>query len=174
MKDTISTKKWLEMSNLGKEVNDLVAKKCKEPGNRVFVCDNNFVDRDLVSGIVKSADYRVVTGGSGREFIDILKANDIGLVITDLELLDMGALEMVSIMANHHVPMFVVTSLSKNDPNVVEAKLKGFTVLTKPVNPKELLSNVVIHFGPAYGSKSESQRNNKTKVNQEGAHHGRH
>ena len=86
----------------------------------MLVVDDQFTVRELQRSILEAAGYRVVTANDGRDALQRLTADaDIDLVVTDLEMPEMGGLELLrrvrSDEALASLPVVVVTSRSGED-----------------------------------------------------------
>ncbi len=86
----------------------------------VLVVDDQFTVRELQRSILEAAGYRVVTAGDGVAALQQLAADaDISLVVTDLEMPEMGGLELLRRVRGEpalaSLPVVVVTSLSSED-----------------------------------------------------------
>ena len=82
---------------------------------RILVVDDQFTAREIQRSILEAAGYGVVTARDGREAWDLLaNGEDIGLVVTDLEMPEMDGLELVRTIRGDarwsSLPVVVVTS----------------------------------------------------------------
>lgn len=130
-----------------KDLTNLIKKKCKKPGSRVFVCDDDVIDRGLACCMLKAHHYTTVEGSDGYDFMETLRKNDIGLLITDLTMPGMDGMEIIRVLEDSHVPVIAVTGLPMDAPVVIEALERKITVMQKPLDEKELIHQVKIHFG---------------------------
>jgi two-component system, chemotaxis family, sensor kinase CheA len=92
------------------------APAAQETASRVLVVDDQFTVRELQRSILEAAGYQVVTANDGRAALQRLTADaDIDLVVTDLEMPEMGGLELLRRVredaALASLPVVVVTSL---------------------------------------------------------------
>lgn len=83
----------------------------------VLVVDDQFTVRELQRSILEAAGYRVATAGDGAAALQQLSAGaEIDLVVTDLEMPEMGGLELLRRVrgepALESLPVVVVTSLA--------------------------------------------------------------
>jgi two-component system chemotaxis sensor kinase CheA len=86
----------------------------------VLVVDDQFTVRELQRSILEAAGYRVATAGDGLAALQQLTADaDIDLVVTDLEMPEMGGLELLRRVRDEpalaSLPVVVVTSLATED-----------------------------------------------------------
>lgn len=88
--------------------------------SRVLVVDDQFTVRELQRSILEAAGYQVLTANDGRAALQRLTADaDIDLVVTDLEMPEMGGLELLRRVREDtslaSLPVVVVTSRSSED-----------------------------------------------------------
>jgi two-component system chemotaxis sensor kinase CheA len=87
---------------------------------KVLVVDDQFTVRELQRSILEAAGYRVATAGDGVAALQELSGDaDIDLVVTDLEMPEMGGLELLRRVrgetATASLPVVVVTSLASEE-----------------------------------------------------------
>jgi two-component system chemotaxis sensor kinase CheA len=91
-----------------------------QTASRVLVVDDQFTVRELQRSILEAAGYEVVTANDGRAALQRLTADaDVDLVVTDLEMPEMGGLELLRRVREDaslaSLPVVVVTSRSSED-----------------------------------------------------------
>lgn len=89
----------------------------QQAASRVLVVDDQFTVRELQRSILEAAGYQVLTANDGRDALQQLTADaDIDLVVTDLEMPEMGGLELLRRVREDaslaSLPVVVVTSLA--------------------------------------------------------------
>jgi len=87
---------------------------------KVLVVDDQFTVRELQRSILEAAGYRVATAGDGAVALQQLGGDaDIDLVVTDLEMPEMGGLELLRRVRGEpslaSLPVVVVTSLASEE-----------------------------------------------------------
>ena len=87
---------------------------------KVLVVDDQFTVRELQRSILEAAGYQVATAGDGIAALQQLGGGaDIDLVVTDLEMPEMGGLELLRRVREDpetaSLPVVVVTSLSSDE-----------------------------------------------------------
>lgn len=97
------------------------AQKVAEPKPAtVLVVDDQFTVRELQRSILETAGYRVLVARDGREAWEMLRgADDVDLVVTDIEMPQMDGLELLGAVRRSpdrsSLPVVVVTSRSDED-----------------------------------------------------------
>lgn len=109
----------------------------------ILICDD---EKDIVSAIeiyLKTAGYSVYKAYNGMEAIDIVKNNDIQLVLMDVMMPQMdGITAMAKIRENSNVPVIMLTAKSEDTDKVLGLEVGADDYVTKPFNPVELLARV--------------------------------
>ena len=85
----------------------------------VLIVDDDAVTRGLLSRVLKphSDDFKILTSNNGKEAIDIILANKIDLVITDIQMPEMDGLQLLSYISSNHpeIPVFVMTAFETSE-----------------------------------------------------------
>ena len=109
----------------------------------VLVCDD---DKDIVSAlkIYLTADgYNVLTAYNGREALDVLKENEVHLILLDIMMPGMdGVSALVKLREAYNMPVIFTTAKSEDNDIILGLNLGADDYITKPFNPVELLARV--------------------------------
>jgi two-component system, chemotaxis family, sensor kinase CheA len=86
----------------------------------ILVAEDSFTARELQRSILETAGYRVLTARDGREALDVLgREPGIALVVTDLEMPQLGGLELTRAIradpVRSSLPVVVVTAHGSQD-----------------------------------------------------------
>jgi DNA-binding NtrC family response regulator len=127
--------------------NNIVSKKCHPKGSRIFICDDDRVDRMHIRNALEPMGYQLVFGSSGQEFVDVIKANDIGMLVTDLGMPGMDSLEIIEQISKLHVPVIVVTGMPADAEEVIKLKEMKIEVFHKPANLDRIVESILVNFG---------------------------
>lgn len=121
-----------------------------EVKNRVLIVDDVEQIRDGVSSIVESEGYRVYTASNGLKALDVLKNNEIDLIVSDILMPEMDGIEMCNKIKELFPEMkFILISGGGREVKVSSSydyldtarKLTGINdILKKPFDPEELIS----------------------------------
>jgi two-component system chemotaxis response regulator CheY len=105
--------------------------------------DDSKTIREMVSFTLKNAGYQILEAEDGVKAVDVIKANNVDVVITDLNMPNMNGIELIkAIRANPKyslVPILMLTT--EGDANKkVEGKNAGATGwIVKPFQPEKLV-----------------------------------
>ena len=110
---------------------------------KVLVCDD---EKDIVSAIsiyLTSDGYEVIPARNGLEALDIVKHNDVHLVLMDIMMPVMDGIEaMVEIRKISNVPAILLTAKSEDTDKVLGLTVGADDYVTKPFGTAELLARV--------------------------------
>ncbi|MBN2397441.1 MAG: sigma-54-dependent Fis family transcriptional regulator, partial [Deltaproteobacteria bacterium] len=120
----------------------------------VLVVDDEKSMRLVLSAMLRKEGYEVATAADGFEALDLLKKNDISVVVTDLKMPRLGGIGLLNRVIDKYpsLPVIIITAHG-TIANAVEAVKKGaFDYITKPFDQEDL-KNVI---GKATKTKSLS------------------
>ena len=120
-------------------------------GKNVLVVDDEDLIRQIISIILKSEGYKVITAVSGHDALSKMSDKRFGLVITDLRMPGMNGIEFIkklrSEAAYKCVPIIMLTS-EFSDFKKKEAEMAGVSEwITKPFIRHQLLQSVKKFMG---------------------------
>lgn len=100
----------------------------------VLVVDDEKVIRDGCSLILEPEGYQVATAENGQQALDLLANEPVNVVLCDLKMPVMGALEVLEEMGRHypHIPVIIVTGHGTVDDAVECMKKGAYDFVTKP------------------------------------------
>jgi signal transduction histidine kinase/FixJ family two-component response regulator len=111
---------------------------------RILIVDDDDSLRDLVSLTLRKAGHTCRTSRGGVEGLSALCSEDFAVVLTDLEMPDLGGKELLAAMNEAGIDATTIVLTGHGDvTNAVEAmKLGAFDFLLKPVVSDELICAV--------------------------------
>ena len=109
----------------------------------ILVCDD---EKDIVSALtiyLTTAGYQVFPAYDGTEALDLLRREDIHLVLLDIMMpkLD-GIAALTRLREASNVPVILLTAKSEDTDKIQGLNLGAADYVTKPVNPVEVLARV--------------------------------
>jgi len=110
----------------------------------ILVVDDEPAILGLVKDILRPGGYLVHTAANGMEALAALQAHPYDLVITDMIMPQMGGMELVQYLRQHHPETLVIvfTGYASYQDAVQAVKIGAFDYLPKPVQP-EILHHAV-------------------------------
>lgn len=112
-------------------------------GKKILTVDDSASIRQMVSFTLKQAGYEVVEAIDGQDGLAKAQANNVDLVITDLNMPNMNGIELIRSLrqegAYKFTPILMLTTES-DDSKKTDGKQAGATGwIVKPFNPEQLL-----------------------------------
>lgn len=109
----------------------------------ILICDD---EKDIVSALkiyLASDDYNLYEAYDGREAVDIIKSNDIHLVLLDIMMPGMDGMQVLNtIRRERNTPVIFLTAKSEDTDKILGLNVGADDYVTKPFNPVELLARV--------------------------------
>lgn len=110
---------------------------------RILVCDD---EKDIVSALkiyLTSDGYEVIDAYDGREAVEMVRQQEIHLVLLDIMMPVMdGITAMVEIRKTSNVPVILLTAKGEDTDKVLGLTVGADDYVTKPFNPVELQARV--------------------------------
>ena len=109
----------------------------------ILVCDD---DRDIVNALkiyLTSEGYNIYEAFNGKEAIDIVKKNDIQLVLIDIMMPVMDGISATSQLREiSNIPVIFLTAKSEDTDKILGLNIGADDYITKPFNPVEVIARV--------------------------------
>ena len=109
----------------------------------ILICDD---ERDIVSALkiyLSSEDYTLFEAYTGREALEIVKKNDIHLILMDIMMPEMDGISATAkLRENYNIPIILLTAKSEDTDKVLGLNVGADDYITKPFNPIEVLARV--------------------------------
>jgi two-component system chemotaxis response regulator CheY len=120
----------------------------------VLIVDDSRVMRDMIAACLKPGALTTTQASSGLEAIEQLSLKKFDAVILDLNMPDIGGIEVVEFIRGQDklktLPVIIVTTRGDETSRATALKAGATRYLTKPFTPEALLSEVndVVASGP--------------------------
>ena len=110
-------------------------------GARLLVVDDEPTQREMLSGILERAGYRVETAAGGREALEALERDAFDLLLTDQKMPGMDGLALLDRVQamRPDLPVVLMTAYGSVSDAVAAMKKGAADYLTKPFEREELL-----------------------------------
>lgn len=113
----------------------------------ILVCDD---EKDIVSALriyLTAEGYRVFEAYSGKQALEVLRAEDIHLALMDIMMPELdGISAMVKLREQSNIPVLLLTAKSEDTDKVLGLNVGADDYITKPFNPIELTARVKSHL----------------------------
>lgn len=109
----------------------------------ILICDD---EKDIVNALkiyLDNKDYSLYTARNGAEALEIVRTNDIHLILMDIMMPVMdGLMAMKEIRSFSNVPIILLTAKSEETDKILGLNLGADDYITKPFNPMEVTARV--------------------------------
>lgn len=109
----------------------------------ILVCDD---DREIVEAIeiyLSKEGYNVIKAYDGLEAIEILKKEDVQLLLIDVMMLKLDGLRAtLKIREKSGIPIIILSAKTEDSDKVIGLDVGADDYITKPFNPLELIARV--------------------------------
>lgn len=111
---------------------------------RILVADDDRTTRMLVSEILKSGKFSVVTSADGADALKKLKTNKFDLTLLDVWMPRMNGLEVLAALRKTKAKPKVIVMTSDDTPETLLGAIReqAFQYIAKPIEPQSLLAMV--------------------------------
>ncbi len=114
--------------------------------SKVLVVDDSNSIREMVSFTLKSAGYNTVEAADGVEGLTKAKDDSFDLVISDVNMPNMGGIELCQELRKlpnfKFIPILMLTTESSGDMKMRGKEAGATGWLVKPFNPDKLLTTI--------------------------------
>lgn len=110
---------------------------------RILIVDDEKEIRDLVEIYLKGDGYETIQAGDGEEALEILKTEDVDLIILDIMMPKLNGIEAcLRIRQEREMPIIMLSAKSEDMDKILGLNMGADDYLTKPFNPLELVARV--------------------------------
>ncbi|MBX7393590.1 response regulator transcription factor [Clostridium chauvoei] len=110
---------------------------------RILIVDDEKEIRDLVEIYLKGEGYDTVKSENGEEALEMLKFNNIDLIILDIMMPKLNGIEAcLKIREEREMPIIMLSAKSEDLDKILGLNTGADDYLTKPFNPLELVARV--------------------------------
>ena len=110
---------------------------------KVLICDDEVLIRDVVREYLLMDKFEVYEAGDGLEAIDIVRNNDIDLVVMDIMMPKLDGYQAIKeIKKIKDIPFIVLSARSEEFDKLIGFDMGVDDYVTKPFSPKELIARI--------------------------------
>ncbi|MFT8310968.1 MAG: response regulator [Sporolactobacillus sp.] len=112
--------------------------------NEIMVVDDQPGIRMLLREVFKQTDYQIVTAANGEQALELLKKEDLQLVLLDMKIPRMNGLEILHKIKDLKPEVKVIIMTAYGENTMVQEALRSGAVahFTKPFDLHELIATV--------------------------------
>ena len=113
---------------------------------KILLVDDDEVDRELIRKSLKSLDAEVTEAATGAVCLELIKAQEFGLILLDHNLPDTTGLELITeIKKLTHAPVVIVTGFGNDDLVIATNEAGVIDYIPKNRITPEFLTRTVLH-----------------------------
>jgi DNA-binding response OmpR family regulator len=123
-----------------------------EDPRHILVVDDNEDIRSLLSLVLQTAGYEVFLAGNGNEAMEIVKNNELDLILLDVMMPGLSGLEVLSLIRENKVkriseiPVMMITAKSTISDIDEAVDIGASSYIIKPFRNENLLQKVTAIF----------------------------
>ncbi|ASK64121.1 DNA-binding response regulator [Virgibacillus phasianinus] len=109
----------------------------------ILVIDDEKEIRDLISIYLKNEGYNVIEAGNGEEGLDILKDNQVHLIVLDIMMPKINGMDMcIKVREIAEMPIIMLSAKTQDMDKIMGLTTGADDYITKPFNPLELVARI--------------------------------
>jgi len=116
----------------------------------ILIVDDNPLNLELLSDIIKNEGYVLITAFSGQEAIDTVQLIPIDLILLDVNMPEMNGYEVCKYFKAHdkfcEIPILFLSAMTHMNDRLEGFEVGGVDYITKPFYPAEVLARVKAHL----------------------------
>ncbi len=128
------------------DIHDALKRLKINKNETILVIDDSKLSRNIVKNILENRNYNVLCAQNALDGIQLIKNNDISILILDMELPDLHGIELLERLRDEYrIRKFPILVLSgSNNPSIVRQALKkgSSDFLRKPLQYEEFLLKI--------------------------------
>jgi len=116
----------------------------QEENATVLIVDDSMFIRTMISAMVKKLGHNVILAIDGDSCIEVIKKNQIDLVLLDIHMPGKSGLDVLTYIRNNHftIPVVIISGSSDIEQAVTSLKIGAYDFLLKPVDHDRLAITV--------------------------------
>lgn len=109
--------------------------------SKILIVDDEKNQRELISYILQKESYSTETSATAEEALNIIKSDEIDVVITDLKLPKMDGIQLLKEITNisPETSVIIITGHGSIDSAVYAIKHGAFDYITKPLKKEQII-----------------------------------
>jgi two-component system chemotaxis response regulator CheY len=111
---------------------------------KIMTVDDSPTVRKVLNMALSAAGYQVIEANDGQDAVDKLAQTNIDLLVTDLNMPNMGGVELIKFVrqqpGKRFMPIIMLTSEAQKEMKTAGKKAGASGWVTKPFRPEQLLS----------------------------------
>lgn len=109
----------------------------------ILVCDDDREITEAINIYLTNEGYQVYKAYNGLEVLEVIKKNEIHLIIMDIMMPKMDGLRAtMKLREENNIPVIMLSAKSEDTDKIIGLNMGADDYMTKPFNPLELIARV--------------------------------
>ena len=109
----------------------------------ILVCDDEVEIVEAIDIYLSNEGYNIIKAYNGRQAMELMKDNEIHLVIMDIMMPEMDGIKTTAkLRESYNVPVIMLSAKSEDTDKIIGLNMGADDYVTKPFNPLELIARV--------------------------------
>ncbi|MGM0641020.1 MAG: response regulator transcription factor [Thermotogota bacterium] len=123
----------------------------------ILIIDDEIEIRNLIEIYLKGENYNIFQAENGKQGLNILRNEDIDLIILDLMMPEMNGRDFcIETRKKYDTPIIMLTAKDQDVDIILGLNLGADDYITKPFNPLELIARIKSQLRRSYFNKSKN------------------
>jgi len=110
---------------------------------RLLIADDNKDIRDILVAAAEASDFETVTAANGKEVLDLVKQDNISLLLLDVMMPIMDGFSVCrEIRKSSDVPIIMITARGEDYDRIMGLEIGADDYVVKPFSPLEVMARV--------------------------------
>jgi PAS domain S-box-containing protein len=118
----------------------------------ILIVDDNMMNQEIVQNLIQRKEYHFIAAYNGRDALDILRKQNVDLILMDIQMPELNGIEATKIIRNEmaekkYIPIIAITAyaMSEDEQKCKEAGMDGY--ISKPFELGELYRMIELYIG---------------------------
>lgn len=110
---------------------------------KILICDDEILIRDVIKEYLLLEDYEVLEASDGTEALELVKCNDVDLIVMDIMMPKMDGFQAIKeIKKEKNIPFIILSARNEEFDKLLGFDMGVDDYVTKPFSPKELVARI--------------------------------
>lgn len=112
---------------------------------KILICEDNKLTQRLLEVSLRKMNFDILVATDGEQGIRNIKEQDIGVIITDINMPFNSGLEIVEFVRKHYtkkIPVIIVSNINLEETRKHAKELGANAYFSKPFDPSELIKTI--------------------------------
>lgn len=124
----------------------------------ILIVDDEENIRNLIGAYLKKEGFKIYTGSNGVEALNIIKTNEIHLIILDVMMPVLDGFETLKrIRKDYDIPVIMLSARGEEEDKLLALGFGADNYETKPFSPKVLVAKIKAQIKRLYGMEQKDQ-----------------